>query len=261
MTVLTGEHGRWIRSFAIGGGAMRLVCFPHAGGAASYFFPYARAFGPDIDVLPLQYPGRQDRRREGFIDSIAELADRISVALLTGVPAPFAFFGHSMGAVLAFEVARRLRDGSAGEPVALFLSGRRAPDRRRAEDDVHRRSDEGLLAELRRVAGTDPRVLADPEQRAALLPVTRNDYRAIETYRYAPGPPLDVPITVLVGDADPTTTVDEAAGWQAYTTASFDLRVFPGGHFYLDSARSAVAGTITESLRTGSSRRGSGGDQ
>jgi len=262
MTVLAGERGRWIRSFATGGsGAMRLVCFPHAGGSASYFFPYARAFGPDVDVLPLQYPGRQDRRREGFIDNIAELADRISVALLSDVPAPFAFFGHSMGAVLAFEVARRLRDRSAVEPVALFLSGRRAPDRRRTDDDVHRRPDEGLLAELRRVAGTDPRVLADPELRAALLPVTRNDYRAIETYRYEPGPPLDVPITVLIGDADPTSTVAEAAGWQAYTTAAFDLRVFPGGHFYLDSARAAVAGTITESLRTGLSRHRSGREQ
>jgi surfactin synthase thioesterase subunit len=230
---------------------MRLVCFPHAGGSASYFFPYARVFGPDVDVLPVQYPGRQDRRREGFIDNIAELADRVSVAVLSDVPAPFAFFGHSMGAVLAFEVARRLRDKSAVEPVALFLSGRRAPDQRRTNDDVHRRPDEGVLAELRRVAGTDPRVLADPEMRAALLPVTRNDYRAIEMYRCEPGVPLDVPITVLVGDADPTTTVGEAAGWRAYTTAAFDLRVFPGGHFYLDSARSAVAGTITESLRTG----------
>jgi surfactin synthase thioesterase subunit len=153
-----------------------------------------------------------------------------------------------MGAVLAFEVARRLRDRVGVEPVRLFVSGRRAPDLRRA-DDVHLRPDHGVLAELRLVSGTDPRILADAELRAAILPVTRNDYRAIETYAWVPGPPLDCPITALVGDADPTTTLDEAAGWQRHSTSGFDLRVLPGGHFYLDANRPAVLDTVAAALR------------
>jgi surfactin synthase thioesterase subunit len=239
---------RWIRRFHAGAqGAVQLVCLPHAGGSASYFFPLSQLLSPDIEVLAVQYPGRQDRRDEPFIDTIPDLADEVTEVLEGWIDRPFALFGHSMGAVLGYEVARRL-DGRGGpDPLCLFASGRRAPSRYRS-GTVHLSDDAGVVAELRRVGGTDHRFLGDRELLAAILPATRNDYKAVETYKWAPGPRLACPISVLVGDSDPQTTVDEAAAWAEHSTGAFDIRVFSGGHFYLDAHRTEIAAEISRSL-------------
>ncbi len=243
------DDALWIRCFQpCPPASVRLVCFPHAGGSASYYFPLAQSLAPGIEVLAVQYPGRQDRRLEPFIDNIPELADHIFDTLSRRPADPFAFFGHSMGAVLAFEVACRFQRGGGSAPLHLFGSGRRAPSRYRP-GDIHRRDDAAIVTELRSVGGTDERFLGDAELLATILQVTRNDYRAIETYRWAPRPPLGCPITALVGDADPHTTVDEAAAWAEHTSGAFDLRIFPGGHFYFDASYRGVIDTITGALR------------
>ncbi|MET9294004.1 alpha/beta fold hydrolase [Streptomyces sp. NPDC003077] len=228
----TSGTGSWIRRYHPAPDAgVRLVCLPHAGGSASYWFPMSAALSPRIDVLSVQYPGRQDRLNEPCRESVSELADEVTEALLPFTDRPLALFGHSMGATIGFEVARRLeRRGIV--PAALFASGRRAPSRHR-DEDVHRRGVDGIVEELRRLDGTDPRALEDPELLGMILPAVRADYRAVETYRYAPGPPLSCPVHVLVGDADPRVTVDEARAWQSHTTRGCDLHVFSGGHFYL----------------------------
>lgn len=179
----------------------------------------------------MQYPGRQDRRREPAIDDICLLADQIADALGTWSDRPLTFFGHSMGALVAFEVARRLERNGDG-PLRLFASGRRAPSMYR-DEQVHRRDDDGLIAELRALSGTDSRVLDDDEMLRMVLPALRSDYKAVETYRSEPASAVRCPVTVLVGDDDPKTSLDEARSWDAHTTGDFDLRVFPGGHFYL----------------------------
>lgn len=231
--------------------SVRLICFPHAGGSAGFFFPYSRSLAPEIEVWAIQYPGRQDRRHERLIDNIPELADRIHERMHEGVTRgqdrPFAFFGHSMGAAVAFEVAQRLKRGGGASPRWLFASGRRAPTHRRA-GEVHLRDDAGLIDELLRVGGTDQLFLQDEELLAAILPVTRNDYRAIETYAWEGGPELDCPVTALVGEDDPQVTTGEAADWAAHTTGPFELRTFPGGHFYLDAHRAAVLDTVSTAL-------------
>ncbi|GAB2898606.1 alpha/beta fold hydrolase [Streptomyces deserti] len=222
----------WVRRYHPAPDASaRLVCFPHAGGSASFYFPVSSALSAVADVAALQYPGRQDRHTEKGIDSIAELADRAHEALRPCADRPLTFFGHSMGAVLAFEVARRFeRDGQG--PVRVFASGRRAPSTHRSEN-VHQRDDEGIIAEMRKLSGTDPRVLGNDEVLRMVLPAIRSDYTAIENYRAEPGATIAAPITVLTGDADPRTTLDEARAWEQHTTGDFDLKVFPGGHFYL----------------------------
>jgi pyochelin biosynthetic protein PchC len=128
-------------------------------------------------------------------------------------------------------------------PRALIVSGRRAPADIR-DSGVHRLDDAGLLAELSEMSGTDARLLSDPAVVSMIMPALRADYRAAETYVYQPGPPLRSPIQVLVSDADPRVTVDEAHRWCDYTTAGFDLQVFPGGHFYLTDNRTAVVTAI-----------------
>lgn len=232
MSSPTADDGLWCRRFHPAPDAdRRLVCFPHAGGSASFYHPVSAALSPGVDVIAVQYPGRQDRRREPAIDDICLLADQIADALGTWSDRPLTFFGHSMGALVAFEVARRLERNGDG-PLRLFASGRRAPSMYR-DEQVHRRDDDGLIAELRALSGTDSRVLDDDEMLRMVLPALRSDYKAVETYRSEPASAVRCPVTVLVGDDDPKTSLDEARSWDAHTTGDFDLRVFPGGHFYL----------------------------
>ncbi|SES41531.1 Surfactin synthase thioesterase subunit [Lentzea albida] len=231
-TQIQDERNKWLRRYGPApDAAPRLVCFPHAGGSASWFHPLSGALAPEVAVVAVQYPGRQDRRAEQPLQSVEELADRIA-PLLAEPGGPLLFFGHSMGAAVAFEVARRLVEAGHPGPQHFFASGRRAPGRTR-DETVHLMSDRGLLAEVVALGGTDPKSLGDEDLIAMVLPPMRADYRAIETYRCAPGEPLRCPVTVLTGDADPKTSLDEARAWNEYTSAVCDVQVFRGGHFFI----------------------------
>ncbi|WTX00234.1 alpha/beta fold hydrolase [Streptomycetaceae bacterium NBC_01309] len=228
-------------------GAVRLLCLPHAGGAAPYFLPLARALAPEFDVVSVQYPGRQERRREPPAADIGTLVDGIDAALSREKPGPLVLFGHSMGAVIGYELARRLERPSNQGLLGLIASGRRAPVRHR-DESVHSRDDDGIIAEIRELSGTDPGVLGDEELLRMILPALRADYRAIEVYRHEPGAPLRVPVSVLIGDSDPRVTLDEAQAWQEVTVGDFTFRTFPGGHFYLNRQQAAVVLAIRESI-------------
>ncbi|MFB6556350.1 thioesterase II family protein [Streptomyces sp. NPDC056405] len=248
MTVPENNQNPWTRDFtAAAQGAPRLVCFPHAGGSAAYFRPLAQAVAPGVRASAVQYPGRQDRRHEPFLDSVPALAEAAFEALRQELTGPFAFFGHSLGAVVAFEVARRFEQLTAQGPTRLFASARRAPSVA-GEEQVHLLDDTGLLTELERLGGTESAVLADADLRALVLPVVRADYRAVESYRAAPGARVTCPVTVFVGDADPVTPVSDAAAWEGDTTKGADVQVFQGGHFYLDRHTAAVASAIAAAM-------------
>jgi surfactin synthase thioesterase subunit len=248
MAAHVAEDALWIRRFhRASQTSARLACFPHAGGAASFYFPISKLLSPAIEVLAIQYPGRQDRRQEPCIEDIGLLADEILTALRLWLDRPLALFGHSMGALLCFEVAQRLERKATGAPLVAVVSGRRAPSRPRAEN-VHQRDDDGVVAELRRLGGTDSKFLADQELLRASLPTIRSDYKATETYFHRQVPKLSCPITALVGDRDPNTTIDEARAWGEHTTGPFDLRVFPGGHFYLKDHQQDVIRLVAEQL-------------
>jgi len=235
----------WIRRFhPVSDAPTRLVCFPHAGGSATFYFPVSRTLSPQIDVLAIQYPGRQDRRSESCVDSIGELADIIAAHLEPLADKPITLFGHSMGAMVAFEVARRM-EKIGSPPLKLFASGRRAPDRYR-DERVHLASDDGLIDELKSLSGTDSAVLGDEEILRMILPSVRSDYKAVETYQYHEGPLLTCPITVLTGDNDPMVTAQEAQAWANHTEGRFDLKVYPGGHFFINDHSTAVMRLIRE---------------
>ncbi|RKS10363.1 surfactin synthase thioesterase subunit [Nocardiopsis sp. Huas11] len=242
------KAGRWLRRYhRAPDAAARLVCFPHAGGSAGTFRPLSAALSPEVDVAAVQYPGRQDRLREGPARDVPSLAGSVTEAVAAeGGDRPTAFFGHSMGAAVAFEAAHLLR--GRGVPTVLFVSGRRAPSRS-GDDRRHRLSDDALAAYLRSLGGTEAAALDDPELRALVLPTIREDYRLLETHRPTLDTALDVPIVVLVGDADPVTTLDEARDWRRHTTAPGPVHVLPGGHFFLTAQTAAVASVITDALR------------
>ncbi|MEV5147594.1 alpha/beta fold hydrolase [Streptomyces sp. NPDC052727] len=237
-------ESRWFRRFASSEGSkLQLVCFPHAGGAASAYLGLTRALAPDIDVVAVQYPGRQDRRLEPALTSLTHLARAVAEELARAPRRPYAFFGHSMGAVVAYETARALTEFDLATPLRLILSGRGAPSvEPRAGDRLE--GDAALIAEIRRLGGTGSRVLDDPELLEMVMPTLRADYGALGRYRWLPGPPLDIPLTVMVGTADPIVTVDDARGWLAHSTRPGDLLTFDGGHFYLDTQLPSVARAV-----------------
>lgn len=235
----------WVRRFHPSAAPVaRLVCFPHAGGSASFFYPVSDAMASSVEVLALQYPGRQDRLAEEPLTSVRDFAAHAFEALRPWSDLPLVFFGHSMGATIAFETARLFE--RAGTPLlGLFVSGRRGPATLR-DERVHLLPDDGLVAEVMRLNGTDPELLRDTEILRMILPAIRNDYRAIETYRYRPARRLRCPITAMVGDADPRATPDEVRTWQEQTNGSFDLQVFTGGHFYLTDHQEAIVNAISD---------------
>ncbi|MFI2184756.1 thioesterase II family protein [Streptomyces sioyaensis] len=247
MSVLSVGDDLWCRRYHPSPTAKaRLVCFPHAGGSAPFYLPVTSALSPDVDVIAIQYPGRQERRAEQPLTDVDSLAERIHDLLLRQPSLPVTFFGHSLGATIAFETVRRLEAG--GSPVThLFASGRRAPSaHRNGGGNIHLRDDDGILTEVRRLNGTAASVLGDQELMRAALPSLRADYQAAETYRCAPDAVVGCPVTVLTGDTDPETTLPEARAWEQHTTGTCTVRTFPGGHFFITAHVGAINSLLRE---------------
>ncbi|WP_018681292.1 thioesterase II family protein [Actinokineospora enzanensis] len=238
----------WLRRFHASSEAKaRLICLPHAGGSATFYFPVSRALAPHIEVLAVQYPGRQDRRHEPFLTTIDTFAEQIATLLQDRRDLPLALFGHSMGAMIAYETARRLEH--ADIPLTtLFLSGCRAPSRHRPEG-VHTRDDQGVMAEMRRLGGTETDLLGDDEVARMVLPVLRNDFRAVETYRYEPGLPLSADILAFTGTDDPIAPVPDVAHWQHHTAGEFEMVTLAGGHFFLTRHQEVILRHLTDRLQ------------
>jgi surfactin synthase thioesterase subunit len=237
----------WLRRYhPADPGDRRLVCFPHAGGSASFYHPVSARFSPGVEVVAVQYPGRQDRRREPCVDDIRTLAGLVAAEIRALPPKPSVYFGHSMGAAVAFETAWRLERDGLG-PRALIASGWRAPSDP-LDEGVHRRDDDGVFAEIRGLDGTDAALLADEEILRMALPAIRSDYRAIETYAASRDQVLRCPIITLLGDTDGKVDRVTASGWAAHTNGAFRLRVFPGGHFYLLGQQAQVCAEVAATL-------------
>lgn len=226
---------------------LRLVCVPAAGAGPSAYRPWARHVGPSVEIWCAELPGRERRFNEPAATSMAEIAELLADAIATRLRPPVALFGHSMGALVASETARRLEQ--ADPPVHLFVSGARAPHMP-LPGAPHALDDDELREWLRRLDGAPQEVLADPQLLPLLLPLLRADLRVCDDYLGTPGlAPLSCPITALAGRDDPLATPRHVAAWSSYTTGEFDLAVFPGGHFYLQEREAEVTRLIQERLR------------
>jgi surfactin synthase thioesterase subunit len=216
----------------------RLFCFPYAGGGASIFRLWQERLPSDIEVCAIQLPGREDRLRETPFDRLSSLIDELADVLYPYMDLPFAFFGHSLGSLISFELTRRLRRQKAPCPLQLFVSGCRAPQIPNPDPPIHQLPDAEFIEELGRFNGTPQAVLDNPELMEVFLPLLRSDIGLWETYVYDREAPLDCPITAFGGLEDEEVSREELAAWCDQTRSRFNMQMFSGDHFYLNGKES-----------------------
>ena len=221
-------------------GRVTLLVFPHAGATASMARRWTDYLPDWCNVWAIQYPGREARFAEMPFDRAEPLADAITAAIIPPLRGPVCFFGHSLGALLAFLVAQRLIAASQPAPHHLIVSGRRAPHRPDPQEPSHGLPEPQFIARLRTLNGTPPEVFHHVDLLDLLLPMLRADFAASETYRYKPGPRLSCPVTVFGGTRDPLTTPDDLRAWATYAPERTVTHMFDGDHFFIRSAEADV---------------------
>lgn len=227
-----------------------LFCFPYAGGTAQVFNSWQAAFAlsPGIQVCAVQYPGRGNRMREPAFTDCRLLVEAFLPYMLPLLDKPFALFGHSMGAIIAFEVARALRREWGLQPAHLFVSGRRAPQVPARRSQAYNLPDNELAERLRSLNGTPREVLEDAELMRLVLQIVRGDLALTETYVYTEEPLLTCPISVFGGSTDPDVDHEDLAAWREQTTGTCSLRIFEGDHFFIQSSEADLLRIMLQEL-------------
>lgn len=234
--------------------ATRLICLPYAGGGASAYRGWARLVPHDVELCAVQPPGRENRFSEPPLRDIRSIATGVANALAAeGDWRPMVVFGHSMGALVAFELARVLRARGATMPRLIVLSGHVAAHLPPHRPPIYDLPEREFLGRIRVMDGTPPALFEHRELLDFYLPVLRADFTACDTYVCADEPPLEVPMLVLAGESDTTMPVDDVRGWSRHTTARFLMRVMPGGHFFVQTARDLVLAEVAAAIESLSS--------
>ncbi len=226
----------------------RLFAFPHAGGTSSVFRPWGAHLPPHVELCSVQLPGRQDLLEEEPFGHMVPLVRMLASELRSLLDVPFAFFGHSMGALVAFELARELRRQGQAGPVHLFVAAQRAPQLPRWEVAISGLPDSLFVAALKRIGGLPLELLQHRELMGLVLPALRADIEICESYAYAPGSPLDCAITAFGGRQDHSIGSEELAAWRAQTSGSFELRMLRGDHFFLERTLTEVVMSVVDAL-------------
>lgn len=250
MTVPVPSADAWLaRPHTARRGGVPLLCLPNAGGSASLYFAWARLVPPKIELCPIQLPGRENRLREAPLDQMDAVVEPLAEALAGYLKGPFAIFGHSLGGLIGFELARTLRRRHGMQPAHLFISARRAPHLPRQFASIHALPDDLFLDELtRRYNGIPDLIRQDPEMLSLYLPILRADVKVFETHSWVEEEPLDCPISVFGGREDTSVPAKDLAAWAMHSTKPIEMKLFPGGHFYLQTARQELLAEISRSM-------------
>jgi len=242
------ENNSWlIRKKTSAENRFRLFCFPYAGGGASVFRQWQDELPADIEVCPVQFPGRENRICEQPFSELSSLVRTLSEELTPSFDLPFAFFGHSVGAKVAFELARELGRRQEACPIHLFVAGSRAPHIPEPRP-LHMLPDEEMIRELRRYSGTPEAIFENKDLMNLYLPMLRADFSLDETYMYYEDTPLTCPVTAFGGTEDNEANQEELNAWIGYTKKDFNLQMFPGDHFFINSSRSLLLNAIAENI-------------
>ncbi len=237
----------WLKPPAVNPRAsVRLFCFPYAGGTASAFRLWSQYLHESIEVCPIQLPGREDRLGEKPLSSLGAIIDALLPVITPCLDRPFAFYGHSMGSLIAFELARELRRSGKPEPLGIFVSGRCAPQVEDPDPPMHKLAEDEFIEGLRNYNGTPEAVLQNRELMELLIPLLRADFEVSETYQYCHEAPLDCPIFAYAGLAEISAELID--DWRHQTGGSFHSALFPGDHFFLNSDREAFVNEISNRL-------------
>lgn len=242
------ERNRWLVRQPGAPGRMRLFCFSYAGGSAASYYPWHAKLAPAIEVCAIQLPGRGARLSEPPQRSLALLVETLAQVIDLRDDMPFAFFGHSLGGLLAFELARYCQRRGDPVPERLFVSGSVAPHRRPPSRRLHELDDTDLIAALRQYNGAPAAALDEPELMALMLPAVRADFALAADYEYGGGAPLTIPVSVYGGDRDPHVDFEDLSRWQDDTTEPIRLHRFVGDHFFIQSARDEVLAQLRGEL-------------
>ena len=245
-----GSPSPWLACYKPNPAArVRLFCFPFAGGGASVYRVWAGDLPSDVEVCPVQLPGRETRMREPAIGGMDALIAAAAPALRPLMDMPFCFFGHSMGAVVSFELARHLRRTDGPMPLGMFVSGRRAPHVPNPDPPKFDLPESEFIEEIQRLNGTPDEALQSRELMQLMLPVLRADCEVIDTYTYVDESPFSIPVTAFGGLTDDEAPRDEMDAWSEQTSGRFVLRMLPGDHFFLQTARTSLTGLIARDLQ------------
>jgi medium-chain acyl-[acyl-carrier-protein] hydrolase len=229
--------------------AVRLFCFPYAGCGASAFHRWPAGLPPTVEVRPVQLPGRESRFREEPFTRLTPLVGALADALRPHLDRPFVFFGHSLGALVSFELARELRRRGGPAPVGLLVAGRGAPHLPQRKPLLGHLPDEEFVEQLAAYGGVPAEVLAHQELLSLLLPALRADVLVSDTYTPTADTPLACPLHVYGGLEDADVPREDLQAWQELTTGPFDLHLFPGGHFFLHTAEALVLARVAQDLQ------------
>lgn len=250
-SALTSRRG--VRLFhPVPSGRLRLVCLPHAGGAASYFRDWSKRLREGVELWAVQYPGRENRLGDPLPADMDSLVDDVTEGIRGLLDRPVVIFGHSMGALVGYEVAQRLTGAGEHDAVRrLVVSGSAAPHLARpypGQENASLLSDEQLVQAVKRFGVDGLQLLDDADMRSVLLPAIRNDYRLVQSFIAEPRDVMDVEVTALVGREDSFVDAEEARAWSSVTNSQFSFRAFPGGHFYLTQFRDEVLHAALDSI-------------
>ncbi len=249
-TTDTATLGSWIAGRKANPRArLRLFCFPYAGGSALMFRAWSNALPADVEVCPIQLPGRSTRLMERPFTELAPLIQALTRALSSLLDKPFAIFGHSLGALVGFELARRLRRQYGVNPVRLFVSAGCAPQIPRRGSPIHILPGREFLAQVSRLNGIPMEVWKDEELMEIVLPSLRADFTVYETYVYSVEPPLNCPISTFGGSQDGKVSRSDLEAWRDQTTASFALRMLPGDHFFPNTTQPLLLQMLSRELQ------------
>lgn len=239
----------WLPFGAAPDAAVRLLCLPHAGAGATVYRAWGAGLPAEVGLCPVQPPGREKRRGERLLTTVEEIVGPLATDVLASVRVPYAVFGHSTGALCAFELIRRIRRLGGPPPSHLFVSGRRAPQMPMTRTRLTGLSPGELATVLRRLGGTPEAVLSDHGMLAMIAPLLAADFSVNEDYAYRPEPRLAVPITAFAATQDAGGDVTQMAAWKDQTSASFGLRTLAGGHFAVFDRAAQVCEQIADELR------------